>query len=295
MFKGVCPVINVPFNENGSVDFVGIESVIDYTLDQGCESICLFAFNSEPHKMTTDEKKEVIHYFLKSVNHRAQTLIGLIENSIAGVIELGITAKNSGADGVILYPPALATPSGKGLINYFKIISEAVQLPVMIQDNPRSTGVQMSTEFLVEAYKEIEQFQYLKVECPIPTRKMKEIIRLTNRKLKCYSGNGGIHAVDAFLSGAWGIMPGVVLSGHFVKLYNHLSCAQLDKARNIFEKLLPFAWYEDQSLEFYISCEKAILKRLGVIKGNYTRQPSCALSEDEYEELFALYDRMIRE
>ena len=290
-FQGVCPVINVPFNENGNIDYDGMNSIIDYTIAKGCKSLCVFAFNSEPHKMTTDEKKDVIRAFLKTVGNRAETLVGLIDNSIQGVIELGLVAKESGADGIILYPPALSTPSGNELLNYFKTIADAVDIDVMIQDNPRSTGVTMSFEFLLEAFNSIKQFNYLKVECPIPIRKMKKLIELTDGKLKCYSGNGGIFAVDAFLNGAWGIMPGVTLADRFVELYNNLADGKVDEGRRLFEKILPVTWYEDQSLEFYISCEKYILEQHGIIQTGITRKPDCLLSEDEKIELLQLYKR----
>jgi len=291
-FKGVCPVINIPFFENGDIDFKGIESVINFTLKQGCTSICVFAFNSEPHKMTTDEKKMVIKFFLEKVNKRAETLVGLIENSIGGVIELGLTAKHFGADGVILYPPALSTPNGNDLLNYFKTIADAVDIDVMIQDNPRSTGVNMSLEFLAEAVNSIKQFKYLKVECPIPIRKMRKLIEFSKGNLKCYSGNGGIFAVDAFLNGAWGIMPGVTIANKFVELYNNLETGNENGARNLFEKVLPFVWYEDQSLEFYITCEKEILKHLGIIGESSVRAPKTLLSPNELTELLTLYNRI---
>lgn len=290
-FQGVCPVINIPFFSNGDIDYEGMKNIINYTIKKGCKSICVFAFNSEPHKMTTDEKKRVIKYFLNTVGERAESLVGLIDNSIQGVIELGLTAKENGADGVILYPPALSTPTGNELLNYFKTISDAIDIDVMIQDNPRSTGVTMSLEFLVEAFNSIKQFNYLKVECPIPVRKMKKLIELTNGNLKCYSGNGGIFAVDAFLNGAWGIMPGVTLADKFVDLYNYLSESKIDEGRRLFEKILPVTWYEDQSLEFYISCEKYILEQQGIITTGMTRKPNCVLSDDEKVELIQLYER----
>lgn len=292
MFKGVCPVINVPFSENEEIDFEGLESIIEFSLKQGVKSLCIFAFNSEPHKMTAEEKKRTISFFLEKVNKRAETLVGLIDNSIKAVSELGLTAKAGGADAVILYPPALSTPSGGNLLNYFKTIADTVGLPVMIQDNPRSTGVTMSTEFLLEAFNTIESFNYLKVECPIATRKMKELTKLTDGKLKCYSGNGGIFAIDAFLSGAWGIMPGITIANKFIRLYDLMENGEVSKARDLFEKILPFVWFEDQSMEFYISCEKEILKRKGVIKNAAARKPACLLSQAEKDELIALYRRL---
>ena len=292
MFNGVCPVVNVPFNEDYSVDFKGLEKTVKYVIDEGCGSVCLFAFNSEPYKLSFAEKEETIEKFLKYADGKIETLIGIVENSEADCIELGKCAKKNGADGIILYPPALSTPQGDALVDYFKTIAEAVDLPVMIQDNPRSTGVTMSLEMLVNAYKDIEKFKYLKVECPIPMRKMKSIIKKTDGKLKCYSGNGGIYAVEAFLNGASGIMPGVALCGYFNRMYKCFEKGDLSGARAMFEKVLPLTWFEDQSLEFYISCEKYLLKHMGIIECDYVRKPRTELAADEKEELMRLFERL---
>ena len=292
MYNGVCPVVNVPFNEDYSIDFDGLKNVVDFIVDKGCGSICLFAFNSEPYKMSFAEKLETIKAFLKAVDKRIETLIGIVENSMADCIELGKCAKENGADGMILYPPALSTPQGDALVEYFKTITEAVDLPVMIQDNPRSTGVTMSLDMLIDAFNDIEQFKYIKVECPIPMRKMRAIVEKTKGELKCYSGNGGIFAIDAFLSGASGIMPGVLLAGEFNEMTKYFENGEIDKARDMFEKLLPLTWYEDQSLEFYIACEKYVLKQLGIIKSDTVRKPGVTLSDFEKKELMNLYNRL---
>ena len=292
MYNGVCPVVNVPFNEDYSIDFDGLKNIVDFIIDKGCESICLFAFNSEPYKLSFYEKLDTIKAFLKDVDKRVETLIGIVENSVADCIELGKCAKEAGADGLILYPPALSTPQGDALVEYFKTIAEAVDLPVMIQDNPRSTGINMSLDFIIDVYKRVPQFRYLKVECPFPTRKIRQINKITNGEIKCYSGNGGIYTIDAHKCGAWGIMPGVAICDKFVEIYNNLYSGKENEARTIFEKILPLVWFEDQSLEFYISCEKELLCKIGVMDNVLIRRPGTVLSEPEKQELFTLYDRV---
>lgn len=293
-FHGVCPVVNVPFDSSGAVDWKSFANVIKFTLGQNVGAIALFAFNSEPHKMTFKEKMDIIPFFISAVNRRAETLVGLVDNSISGCIELGIRAAEAGANGVILFPPSLSTPGLEGLLAYFKTISKAVGLPVMLQDNPRSTGVAMSSELLIRAHREIDNFNYLKVECPIPAHKIRQLVQQSDGSLKCFSGNGGIHAVEAFLSGAWGIMPGVCTAGVFVRILNHLEAGDLESARLRFERALPLIWFEDQSLEFYIACEKALLKRAGIISCDEPRQPGYRLDDWERNELFILYDRCFR-
>ena len=102
MYNGVCPVVNVPFKEDYSIDFKGLNNIIEYIIGEGCGSICLFAFNSEPYKLSFDEKTETIKAFLKSVDGRIETLVGIVENSLNDCIILGKCAKENGADGIIL-------------------------------------------------------------------------------------------------------------------------------------------------------------------------------------------------
>ena len=292
LFEGVCPVINTPFTASGEIDLKGIDSIVEYVLESGCTSIALFALNSEPHKMSHQEKYQVMERFLGAVSKRAETMIGVIENSVPGAIEFAARAKELGADGIILYPPSIATPSGPQLLDYFSKISGAVDIPVVIQDAPRTTGVTMSTEFILDAFYKIKNFKYIKVECPLPVHKLNTIVERTDNGLKCLSGNGGIFTVDSFVRGAWGVMPGIGLVKHFVEIWNAFKAKNMTRARDIFENMLPLLWFEDQSLEFFISCEKEILHRKGVIESSFVRVPEFALDTASMAELAILYGRL---
>jgi 4-hydroxy-tetrahydrodipicolinate synthase len=197
-----------------------------------------------------------------------------------------------GANGIILYPPSLVTPADGQLLGYFKKIAEQVDLPVVIQDAPRTTGVSMSTEFILNAFDQIENFKFIKVECPLTVHKINRIANQTRHGLRCFSGNGGIFTVDAFIRGAWGVMPGVGIVRRFVNIYDAYISNDITKARDIFENILPLLWFEDQSLEFFIACEKEILSKQGVIDSTYIRAPKFALDSESLTELNILYDRL---
>jgi len=292
LFKGVCPVINIPFLENCDLDLEGVARIVDYVVSAGCQNISVFAFNSEPHKMTCKEKEQVIKVFLDCVAKRANTLVGIVEYSLRGAIELASLASKGGADGVILFPPVPVIPSERQLLQYFKTIASDLSCPVVIQDAPRTTGVTMSTEFLLRTHNEIENFKFLKVECPLPVLKIADLTRQTNHGLKCLSGNGGIYTIDAFNRGAWGVMPGIGVIEYFVKMYEFFSTGKEEKSRDLFQNLMPLLWFEDQSLEFFIACEKEILKLKGVINSSYVRDPGFRMDEETFAELNTLYQRL---
>ena len=293
-FQGVCPVLNVPFTEDGEIDLDSLTNLVDFAIAEGCESLSIFAMNSEPTRLTPDEKLTVMNTFLAATKGRVRTAIGLVEESIRTAGELAGRAEAAGADAVILFPPGRVPPAGERLMRYLEQVAAQVSIPAMYQDAPRTTGVAVTTEFLLAAHRRISNLAYVKVECPLPVLRIDAILEATNGTLRCMSGNGGIYSIDGFRRGAWGVMPGVGLVGRFVAIYEQIRGGNLDGARAIFENAMPLLWFEDQSLDFFIACEKHILRRNGVIRSEHIRDNGLTLTDRDKDELEALLDRLQR-
>lgn len=291
-FQGVCPVLNTPFAEDGEVDLQSFASLVEYAIAEGCESLALFAMNSEPTRLTTAEKVSLMEVFLSVARGRVQTAIGLVEESVRAAGEFARRAEDAGADAVILFPPGRVPPAGERLMRHLEAIANAVRIPAMYQDAPRTTGVAVTTDFLLAAHRRIPGLRYVKVECPLPVLRIDAIVEATRGSLRCMSGNGGIYTVDGFRRGAWGVMPGVALAGRFVALHAHVLRGELDAARAIFENAMPLLWFEDQSLDFFIACEKHILRRAGVIRSDHVRDHGLTLTGPDRDELEALLARL---
>ena len=188
--------------------------------------------------------------------------------------------------------PGRVPPQGERFARFLEAIAGEVSIPVMYQDAPRTTGVSVSTEFLIDLTRRIPNLTYAKVECPVPVRRIDELQAATGGALRCMSGNGGIYTVDAFRRGAWGVMPGVAVVDRFVELYRSFAAGDLGAARDVFENLMPLLWFEDQSLDFFIACEKQILFDRGVIGSTHIRENGLTLNPFDVDELRALVGRL---
>ena len=292
LFSGVFPVMNTPFLDNGDIDLRGVASIVEFCIAEGCEQISIFALNSEPNKRTGGEKVGVLRAFQAAARGRVQTAVGVIDSSMRGAIEFAALARESGADGIILFPPMIAPPAGEKLFSYLETVSAAASMPVMYQDAPRTTGVTVTTDFLLDAARRIPNLKLIKVECVNPVLRLAALKSAMGDALKCHTGNGGIYVVDGFIRGGDGVMPGVANVGHFVALYNAFRAGDLETTRDIFENMMPLLWFEDQSLEFFVASEKEILKRKGVIGSAHVRAPGMMLDDPNRAELFALVDRL---
>ncbi len=292
MFRGVCPVLNTPFRDDGEVDHDSLSNLVDYAIDARCRSLSIFAMNSEPTRLTTEEKHAVLDTFFAATRGRVHTAVGLVEDSIRSARVMAQVAAKGGVDALILFPPGRVPPAGERLAAYLKEIAASVDLPLMYQDAPRTTGVAVSTEFIVSLSKRIPNLHYVKVECPLPVLRLEALVAQTSGKLRSMSGNGGIYTIDAFRRGAWGVMPGVAVVDRFVALYECFAAGDLNGARDIFENLMPLLWFEDQSLDFFIACEKQILFERGVIASPHIRENGLTLTENDRDELNALLARL---
>src|SRR5690606_11004882 len=119
-------------------------------------------------RLSPEEKLRVMDTFVSAARGRVRTSIGLVDESIRTAGELARRAEAAGADAVILFPPGRVPPAGERLMRYLEQIAAQVRIPAMYQDAPRTTGVAVTTEFLLAAHRRIPNLSYVKVECPLP-------------------------------------------------------------------------------------------------------------------------------
>ena len=64
-YYGIWPVAPTPFLENGSVDYDGMERVIECILDQKVDGVCILANFSEQFLLNDEERKKLTNLCLK--------------------------------------------------------------------------------------------------------------------------------------------------------------------------------------------------------------------------------------
>ena len=85
---------------------------------------------------------------MKEVAGRVPVIIGAVSTNVDVTLEVAKHAASIGADGVMILPPPGLHPSQDEIYAFYKHISENVTLPVMIYNNPGSSGVNILPETL---------------------------------------------------------------------------------------------------------------------------------------------------
>ena len=159
---GILPVAPTPFLADGTIDPDGMRRVLDCMIDQGVDAICILANYSEQFLLSDEERAILTKVSLAHVAGRVPVIVTISHFATDIVVRRAKEAQSLGASMLMMMPPyhgvGLA-PAEAGVFEHFAAVSDAVSIPIMIQDAPLS-GVTLSVPLLVRMAKEIENVSY---------------------------------------------------------------------------------------------------------------------------------------
>ena len=167
-----------PMQEDGSVDYDGLRSLIDWHIAEGTDCIGVVGTTGESPTVSVQEHCEIIRVAVAHAAGRVPVMAGAGANSTREAIELTRFSQAVGADCTLQVVPYYNKPSQEGIYQHFKAIAEAVDLPVVLYNVPGRTVADMLPETALrlaqvpgvvgikEATGNIERAQWLIKEAP---------------------------------------------------------------------------------------------------------------------------------
>jgi 4-hydroxy-tetrahydrodipicolinate synthase len=146
MIKGSIVAIVTPMHADGSLDFPGLNKLIDWHIAEGTDGIVIVGTTGESATVTVEEHCALIKAAVEHTRGRIPIIAGTGGNSTAEAIELTRFAKEAGADAALLVVPYYNRPTQEGMYQHFKAIAEAVDLPIILYNVPGRTVADMSNE-----------------------------------------------------------------------------------------------------------------------------------------------------
>ena len=188
LFRGSGVALVTPFTEEKDVNYEELGRLIEYQIENGTDAIIVCGTTGEPATMTEEERLSVISYAVKQVKGRIPVIAGTGGNCTKQVVEFSKKAEAAGADGLLVVTPYYNKATQMGLYEHYKVVAQAVSLPIIMYNVPSRTGVNMLPDTAARLGKEIENIIALK-EASGNIAQVAEVIRKAEGKLEVYSGN----------------------------------------------------------------------------------------------------------
>ena len=290
---GVFPIAPTPFNERGDVDLASQRRVIDFLIDAGVDGICILANYSEQFALTDVEREMLTHDILAHTAGRVPIIVTTSHYSSRIVAERSRQAEAAGAAMVMIMPPffgATMRVDEAGIAEQCRIVADAIDIPIMIQDAPMA-GTALSAPFLAQLARTIPQICYFKIEVAGAASKLRELIRLGGESIVGpFDGEEGITLLADLDAGATGTMPSALYPEALRPIVLHHLAGERDEAVRLYERYLPLISYENRQCG--LRATKAVFKAGGIIASDYVRHPQALLSAPIQAGLLELAQRL---
>ena len=280
-FKGVFPVAPTTFTESGELDLPSQKRCIDFMIDAGSNGICILANFSEQFLLSDDEREVLTKTVLDHVKGRVPIIVTTTHFSTAVCAARSRRAQDLGASMVMVMPPyhgaTFRVPEPQ-IYDFYARLSDAVSIPVMIQDAPAS-GTVLSAAFLARMAKELANICYFKIETAGAASKLRELIRLGGDAIEGpWDGEEAITLLPDLDAGATGAMTGGGYPDGIRRIVDAYAAGRRDEAIAEYTRWLPLINHENR--QGGLLSAKALMKEGGVIECEAPRHPFPTLHPD---------------
>ncbi|WP_419488935.1 dihydrodipicolinate synthase family protein [Chryseobacterium bernardetii] len=237
-WEGIYPAVLTPFTKEGKIDFEMFTINTEAQIKAGVHGIILAGTLGEASALETEEKFELLQYAKKSTKGRIPVILNLSENTTKNAVHFAQKAKELGADGLMLLPPMRYKADSREVLEYFKAVATATDLPILIYNNPVDYGIYVTLEMFDELIK-YPTIQAVKES----TRDLANVTRMINRFGNRIKILGGVDTIclETLMLGADGLVAGLVdaFPHETMAMYNYVKAGQYDKAVAIYRWFMP--------------------------------------------------------
>ncbi len=178
MFRGSYVALITPMTEQGQVDYVSLQQMVQYQLDNGTDGLIIMGTTGEAATIPFAEQLEVLGAVIAQVAGRCQVLAGNGSNSTAEAVEKTIQLNALAIDGYLTVTPYYNKPTQQGMVAHFQAVAAATDKPVLLYNVPGRTGVDLQAATVAtlskvanivgikEATGSLERLAQLQALCP---------------------------------------------------------------------------------------------------------------------------------
>ncbi|OAA87615.1 dihydrodipicolinate synthase family protein [Clostridium ljungdahlii] len=206
MLKGVfTPMITI-FDENGQFDSKSNRAMIEKLISDGIYGICILGTTGEFFNLTFEEKKQYIKFASEVIDGRVKLIVGTGSTNLKEVIELGKFAEENNADAILVLPPFYFKLDDNHVFEYFSIIAENTNLPMILYNIPQNTKVNLSPDLVLKLANKYENIANGGVKDTTPAlanvRNFVEKVKSVHKNFAVFSG------IDEYL------IPNLIIGGN---------------------------------------------------------------------------------
>lgn len=285
IFEGTGVALVLPMFEDGSIDYEGYKRQVQRMIDGGVKALLVNGTTGEPATIDIEDEFELTKITVEMAKGTGvKVIVGAGSNYTAQAIRKAKFNAEAGADANLVVTPYYNKTSQRGLIEHYKAVAAASDLPLIMYNVPGRTGMKISVDTVVELAK-VPNIVAMKDATDDIAYAMEVLTRTKDMDFDLYSGCDD-NILPFIAAGGKGVIS--VLSNLYPRETEMFAQAALKGDLELARKMA----YDLNDVSKYLFIEvnpimpKAALKHMGVIESDMLRQPLIPTTEENKKLLF---------
>lgn len=285
IFEGTGVALVLPMFEDGSIDYEGYKRQVQRMIDGGVKALLVNGTTGEPATIDIEDEFELTKITVEMAKGTGvKVIVGAGSNYTAQAIRKAKFNAEAGADANLVVTPYCNKTSQRGLIEHYKAVAAASDLPLIMYNVPGRTGMKISVDTVVELAK-VPNIVAMKDATDDIAYAMEVLTRTKDMDFDLYSGCDD-NILPFIAAGGKGVIS--VLSNLYPRETEMFAQAALKGDLELARKMA----YDLNDVSKYLFIDvnpimpKAALKHMGVIESDMLRQPLIPTTEENKKLLF---------
>ena len=285
IFEGTGVALVLPMFEDGSIDYEGYKRQVQRMIDGGVKALLVNGTTGEPATIEFEDEFELTKITVEMAKGTGvKVIVGAGSNYTAQAIRKAKFNAEAGADANLVVTPYYNKTSQRGLIEHYKAVAAASDLPLIMYNVPGRTGMKISVDTVVELAK-VPNIVAMKDATDDIAYAMEVLTRTKDMDFDLYSGCDD-NILPFIAAGGKGVIS--VLSNLYPRETEMFAQAALKGDLELARKMA----YDLNDVSKYLFIDvnpimpKAALKHMGVIESDMLRQPLIPTTEENKKLLF---------
>lgn len=237
-WQGVFPAVTTKLKPDFSLDEAAIREGLERLIEGGVSGVVMMGMVGENAQLTPEEKIRVLQIAKETVNGRVAIISGLAETNTDKAIAFAKEAEKLGIDGLMVFPGLTYKSDDRETVHYYKTIAQASSLDILLYNNPRGYGVDLTPDVVEQLLSE-PTIVAIKEESYNTTRVTDLISRFGDRLAVVCGVDDLILESVALGVKAWVSGMANALPKESVELLNLAVAGDFEQARKLYAALTP--------------------------------------------------------
>lgn len=202
-FRGVFPAIITPMTPEGRLNEAALREVMEFNIQAGVHGFWVAGGTGESVLLDDDENRRIAEIAVDQARGRVTNIMHVGALTTARAAQMAEHAARVGVEAICCVPPFFYKPSDAALVEHYRIVAAAANLPFLVYNLPQCTGTEITPELMQKIQERVPQLAGLK-HSAVTFSYVRDFAKMG---LACIIGNSAL-MLPALTLGATGCIDG---------------------------------------------------------------------------------------